>query len=835
MIPLTSLFVLKAATIGLQTLDLKLMTSGWDRPRINRSIEGKPLNLGGKTFAEGIGTHANSVFNLSLDGATAFDATVGVDDEAEKKGSVEFIVLVDGTVKWRSGVMRGGDVPKKVHVDLIKAKTLSLRATDAGDGSYFDHADWAEARVTTSGSTPVPMRDLKPIPIETAHALLSLYVDDEGRLLQRPLSAKGAESGDGHEAYPPAGDGWIFEPAISVQHADGNTSTDLRIVKSSTTGNLTHIELKDPKYAFFVDLFYRVYPEQDVIETWTEVRHSEKGTVVLDQFASSAPDFGTGDFWLTQFRGDWANEANMTEEKLTSGIKTIDSKLGVRAHQFKAPWFLLSKGGTSKEDSGEVVGGSLAWSGSFAFSFEVDPKGRLRATCGMNPYSSAYHLKAEEKFETPKMIWAWSKNGTGELSRKLHHWVRENALREGDKPRAILLNNWEATYFSFDEKKIISLFDGAKSLGMELFLLDDGWFGKKYPRDGDNQGLGDWMPDPKKLPNGIKALTDAAKQRGLRFGIWLEPEMVNPKSELFEKHPDWAIQQPKRELDLQRNQLVLDLTNPAVEEYVYGICDRTLKDNPDISYVKWDCNRYLTQPGSPFLKNGSQSHLWISYVQALYRIMGKLAKNYPNVEVMMCSGGGGRVDYGAMRFAQELWPSDMTDPAHRIFIQWGFSHFFPPIASSNHVTNSGGHSLKFTFDVAMSGRLGMDMDVDKMTPENRQFATEAIATYKSIRDVVQLGDQYRLESPYSGFRSALMNVLKDRAVVFVYSLGDSKAAPLKLKGLDAAKRYKVKEINLPQGVIGKEIEADGATLMSEGLNIPALAKDTSGVYELTAL
>jgi alpha-galactosidase len=370
---------------------------------------------------------------------------------------------------------------------------------------------------------------------------------------------------------------------------------------------------------------------------------------------------------------------------------------------------------------------------------------------------------------------------------------------------------------------------------MELFLLDDGWFGRKYPRDDDTQGLGDWMPDPKKLPNGVGELTAKAKEKGIRFGIWLEPEMVNPRSELFEKHPDWAIRQPKRPLDLQRNQLVLDLSNPQVEAYVYSVVEKTLKENPGISYVKWDCNRYLTQPGSPFLGKEKQSHLQIEYVRALYRVMDRVAKAHPDVEIMMCSGGGGRVDFGSLRYGHEFWPSDMTDPARRIFIQWGYSYFFPAIASSNHVTLAGRHGMKFAFDVAMSGRLGMDVDVDKLSPEDRAFSASAIATYKQFRDVVQLGEQYRLESPYAGPRSALMYTKGDRAVAFVYSLGDSPSKPLRLKGLDKGRRYRVREINLPAGVKGLDTTLDGATLMDEGLPMPAYGRYGSGVFDLSGL
>jgi alpha-galactosidase len=843
MSPLIGLILFQASTTGLDTLDLSPMTNGWSRPHVNRSIEGKPLTLGGKIFEHGIGAHAPSRLNLKLDRATAFDATVGVDDETGGKGSVEFIAVVDGTIKWRSGVLKGGSAPKTVHLDLTGAKTLALLANDGGDGSGYDHADWADARIAGSGAAPTPVRDLRPIRIETAHAALALFVDVEGRLFQRSFGAKTADETNAQVAYPTAGDGWTFEPALRATHADGNTSTDLRVTNTSQQGDTTKIELKDPAYPLFVDIYFRTVGQDDVIETWTEVHHQENGTVTLDGFASSAPDFGDDDFYLTQFHGDWADEANLAEEKLGFGIKILDSKLGVRAHQFRAPWFLLSKGGPAQEDKGEVFGGSLAWSGSFQFAFEKIPpsgyvmgrerSGRLRATCGMNPFASAYHLKAGQKFETPKMVWGWSDKGTGDLSRKLHAYVRSDVIRDGDKPRAVLLNNWEATYFTFDEKKIVSLFDGAKALGMELFLLDDGWFGVKYPRDGDTQGLGDWTPDPKKLPNGLGALTTAAEKEGLRFGLWFEPEMVNPKSELFEKHPDWLIQQPKRTFDLSRNQMILDLSNPKVEEYAFHLVDDTLSKNPGITYVKWDCNRFVTQPGSPYLGKDRQSHLWIDYVHALYRVMDRLAKKHSNVEIMMCSGGGGRVDYGSMRYAQEYWPSDMTDPARRIFIQWGYSFFFPAITGSNHVTLAGGHGMKFAFDVAMSGRLGMDVDVDKLSVEDREASKAAIATYKSIRDLVQMGEQYRLESPYDGPRSGLMYTKGDRAVAFAYSLGDAPAGGLKLKGLGDFKEYHVREINLAPGQTGIDVKMSGALLEGQGIPLPAMGKYTSHVFEIT--
>jgi alpha-galactosidase len=300
--------------------------------------------------------------------------------------------------------------------------------------------------------------------------------------------------------------------------------------------------------------------------------------------------------------------------------------------------------------------------------------------------------------------------------------------------------------------------------------------------------------------------------------------MVNPRSELFETHPDWAIWQPKRALELQRNQLILDLSRPEVKEYVFEVADRVLRANPDISYIKWDCNRYVTQPGSPYLSAEKQSHLWIDYVNALYDIFECLAKAHPSVQIMMCSGGGGRVDYGALRFAHEYWPSDRTDAARRVFIQWGFSYFLPAIASAAHVTHMGHRPLKFSFDVAMSGRLGMDMEVDQLPPEDREFAKRAICTYKGIRDIVQLGDLYRLESPYAGTRTSLLYYHEGQAVMFVYSLGESEPGSLQLPLPPG--RYQITELNT-------DLPGPKRELTAPTVAIPALGEFESRVYLIT--
>lgn len=840
--------VLADETLRLSTLDLQPMTSGWSVARADRGVAGQPLSIGGKKFAHGVGTHAASRFRVDLGGkAKRFTAQVGVDDSAGKQGSVEFIVNGDGRKLWSSGRLTGGQPAKAVDVNLAGVRTLTLLVTDGGDGASFDHADWAEAVIVLSDGAPKPvaLEAYETFSIRTSSFALNFQVGDDGRLYQRLIGQanEGGKIARWDEAYPQWGDGYIWEPALEVVHADGNTSTALHydgITRTNEGGGREwiRIKLRDQAYPFEVALNFRTHIQRDVIEQWTEIRHLESRPVTLHRMASSSLLFSTN-VYLTHFFGDWAKEmSSITTEKLTPGLKTLDSKTGVRAHQFRNPNFLLSLDGPPTENTGRVLAGALAWSGSFQFAFDGDGSG-IRAVCGINPFASAYNLKPGKTFTTPTMIWAWSTNGLGDMSRKLHAWARDFGMRDGHTPRTVLLNNWEATGFDFDFNRIVSLYDPAKEIGTELFLLDDGWFGNKYPRIDDHAGLGDWEPNRKRLPNGLAPLASEAVKRGLQFGIWIEPEMVNPKSELFEKHPDWVIRQPKRELELQRNQLALDLTRPEVQKFEWQVIQNTL-GVPGISYAKWDCNRYLTQPGSSYLGPDKQSHLWIDYTHALYALMDKTAKTFPNTELMLCSGGGGRVDYGALRYFHEFWPSDNTDPTVRVPMQWDYSYFFPTMATASHVTHWGKRPMHFACSVAMSARFGMDLDLVKLSPEDKAICAGAISAYKRIREVTQLGDLFRLERPHDAARGALNFVSPDqtRAVVFVFQLKDDDARPVRPQGLNPVKRYTVQELNpapgraaLPQG--GNTFS--GADLMRDGI-IPSCAKALEAcVIELAPL
>jgi alpha-galactosidase len=692
-----------------------------------------------------------------------------------------------------------------------------------------------------------------PILIETKDTVLALAKSPSGRIQvsyygTRGQLPRGKDLKPIDEAYPTAGYDFVNEPAIRAIHADGNMSTLLVFDKVSTASldenrTKTTISLRDPYYPFFVDLQFVAYKQENLIAQSVQVWNEESAPVTLYNFASASIPFQGGNYWLTQFHGDWANEVNMVEEKLVPGIKLLDSKLGIRAHERRTPMFLLGLGAPAGEDAGSVIGCQLAWSGSFQFAFEVNERNILRANVGMNPFGAQFSLPAKTKWESPEALFVFSNNGTGKMSRDFQNWGRKYGVRDGYKPRSILLNNWEATGMKFTEEKLATLFKGAKEAGFELFLLDDGWFGNKHPRNNDRAGLGDWEVNHQKLPNGVPGLCKSAQEVGIPFGIWVEPEMVNPQSELYEKHPDWVLVAPNRPLHLRRSQLVLDLTNPEVKEFSFAVVDDLLKANPYISFVKWDANRFLTNGGSPYLKPSEQSEIIYRYHRALYDNMDRTAKAHPNVRMMLCSGGGGRVDYAALKYFHEFWPSDNTDPLKRVFIQWGYSYFYPSIATAAHVTSWGKRPIKFGFDVAMSGRLGMDMDLAHLKPEELVFTKQAIAEYKRLRDTIQLGTQYRLVSPYNSDHAALMyvNGKGTEAVAFVFQIkgaGENVEKQIKLKGLDTGAIYTVTEINLRADyndgkTRGESRKMSGADLMNKGIPCSLEKQLTSAVYEIT--
>ena len=703
----------------------------------------------------------------------------------------------------------------------------------------------------------------KTIRVCTDNTDLVLQVNNNGRLYMVYLGDKLINASDvdkfewtmdtgsdasvsqrGHEAYMCSGGEDFFEPALGVTHADGNKTTYLYYkdsqVRAVNGGNETIVTLADNKYDVEVRLHYIAYPKQNVFKVWSEITNHEKKEISLWKYASTMLYFNSQKYFLTNYHGDWAREAQPAVQQLTYGKKIIDTKLGTRAAMHSQPFFELGFDMPASENIGRMMLGTIAWTGNFRCTFEVDNVGGLRIIPGINPYASAYKLKPGKTFATPEFIFTLSNNGSGEASRNLHDWARLYQLKDGTGDRMTLLNNWESTGFDFNQGSLADVMKEAKKLGVDMFLLDDGWFANKYPRNNDKAGLGDWEPNHSKLPDGIKGLTNAADEAGVKFGIWIEPEMVNPKSELFEKHPDWVIMQPGRDTYYYRNQLVLDLANPKVQDYVFSVIDNILKENPGVAYFKWDCNSPITNIHSPYLQE-NQENLYIEYVRGLYNVLQRIAKKYPEVPMMLCSGGGARCDYEALKYFTEFWCSDNTDPFERIYIQWSMSKFFPVKAMASHVTEwNKNTSMKFRLDVASMCKLGFDIDMASLSPDDYKLCQVAVANYKRLKPVILDGDMYRLVSPYECNHAAVSYVAKDRkrAVVFAYDLHPRYKEPVlnvRLQGLDPLQTYSIKELNLTEGQTGFSGSFTGDYLMKVGLKLFSASDGSSRVLELEGM
>ena len=656
-------------------------------------------------------------------------------------------------------------------------------------------------------------------------------------------SSRRADHGTDDLAYPAMGGRNFREPALRVTHADGDMNTDLRYV-SHTSRQLadpnvteTVVKMSDSSQALDVELVFTAYARENVITTHTVIRNREQGPVTLHSFYSSALTLKADKYLLTHLYGAWAREAQVDHTLLTHGSKSIESMREVRTTHTENPSFMLTLGSDAfSENCGEVIAGALAWSGNFRLNFEVDEYDALTILAGANPNASEYRLRPGESFTTPEMIYTHSLRGAGGASRNLHDWGRNYGVYHAERVVPTLLNSWEGAYFDFDAKVLKQMIDDAASMGFEMFVLDDGWFGNKYPRNAANAGLGDWQVNQKKLPAGIDDIASYAHRKGLKFGIWIEPEMVNPKSELAEKHPDWIVRPPKRDAPETRRQWLLDLSNPAVQDFVFETFDNTMKLSDKIDYIKWDANRNANNVGSAYLPADEQSHFWIDYAQGFYRVMERIRAKYPDVLIQACASGGGRVEYGALKYFDEFWTSDNTEALSRARIQYGTSLFYPAVAMGSHVSAVPNHQtgnvtpIKFRFDMACAGRLGMELQPKQMTDAEKEFARRAIASYKEYRDIVMQGDLYRIGTPYDESGSyGVLYVSKDKrqAVLFAYSLhyqGRSLIPKFRLDGLDPKAGYTVRELNVDKPRFwfdGKTLS--GELLMNAGIN-PHLSK-----------
>lgn len=647
------------------------------------------------------------------------------------------------------------------------------------------------------------------------------------------------------DSYPAFGLHTMGEKAIAATQPDGNMSLDLKIeqVKQYPTkdGEVTEILLKDKVYPFEIKQYYKAYQGTDIISTWIEIMNNGKKSVTLYRFVSAYLPVQRGDNWLTHFHGHWGAENMLEEEKLTNGQKVISNKDGMVNTETDNPSFMLSIDGKPQEEYGHILGGTLAWTGNYLLKMDITNT-KLNIIAGINEENSHYKLESKETFKTPEFAMTYSTSGKGGVSRAFHRWARMYKLSHGNVEREILLNSWEGVYFKVNQEGMDQMMKSFSALGGELFVMDDGWFGNKYSRDRGDSSLGDWTVNKKKLPLGIEGLIASAKKHKIKFGLWIEPEMSNTKSELFEKHPEWILQCKNRPLSTGRGgtQIVLDLTNPEVQDFVFSVIDNLMTHYPEIAYMKWDANSCMLDYGSPYLPKEKQSHLYIEYHRGLNNVLERIRAKYPQLILQACAGGGGRINYGILPYFDEFWTSDDTDALQRVYLQWGVSCFYPAIAMAAHVSADKNHQtgrylpLKFRFDVAMSGRLGMEMQPEDMTEADKEFTQRAIQAYKGIRPIVQFGDLYRLISPYENKGVAsLMYVApeKDRAVFYAYKMNhfiNMTIPNVKMNGLDPQKKYQLIDLtplskNKPCSLHNKIIS--GKILMEKGIALQTLLKN----------
>ncbi len=649
-------------------------------------------------------------------------------------------------------------------------------------------------------------------------------------------------SGDAQfNAYPVYGLWPEKEAAMSAVHADGNMTLDMAVtgITSSVEQNgakVTTVSMADKVYPFYVDVNYRTYPESDVIETWTVTSHDEKKPVKLTRFMSGYLPIRRSDVHVSQLYGSWANEGKVEEAPLPHNLKVIKNKDGVRNSHTSHAEVMMSLDGKGEEQYGRVIGAALCYGGNFKLMFDTDDSNYHHFFAGINEENSAYNLKKGEKFVTPALALTYSEEGLGGASRNFHKWGRNYRLANGDELRKVLLNSWEGVYFDINEEGMGQMMKDIADMGGELFVMDDGWFGVKYPRKNDSSSLGDWMVDTTKLPHGIKGLCNTADKNGIKFGIWIEPEMVNSISELYEKYPEYIVKAANRDAVQGRGgtQLVLDMANPKVQDLVFEVVDTLMTKYPEIDYIKWDANAPIMNHGSQYQSADNQSHLYIDYHKGLEKTLQRIRAKYPELTIQACASGGGRANWGILPYFDEFWVSDNTDALQRIYMQWGTSYFFPAIAMASHISASPNHQtnrivpLKFRTDVAMSGRLGMEIQPKNMTDEEKAQTRKAIADYKSVRPVVQHGDLYRLLSPYDGKGAAsLMYVAPDKNEAVYYwwkteQFVNQQLPRVTMAGLDPDKLYTVTELNRvdnsPLPFEGKTFT--GRYLMSNGLEMP---------------
>jgi len=646
------------------------------------------------------------------------------------------------------------------------------------------------------------------------------------------------------QEYAGWGAGLFVEPALKVTFADGNRDLVLHYESHELTPNGVNVVLKDIKRDVFVTLHYSMDPASGILARWATIENRELEPITIEQAAAAAWALPAGHYSLNYLTGRWAGEWTLNQEPLLHGERVIESRRGSTGHQAN-PWFAIQAGGPS-EDRGEVWFGALAWSGSWRITVEQDQLDAVRVTGGYNPFDFGYVLPPSKSLETPVFYGGYAANGLGEASRLLHHFEIAHLLphRNGEgedaapRLRPVIYNSWEATEFNVTEAGQIELAEKAAALGVDRFVMDDGWFGE---RKDDHAGLGDWYVSPQKFPHGLKPVIDKVHSLGMDFGLWVEPEMVDPDSDLYRKHPDWVLNFPGRPRSEERNQLVLNLARPDVRAFVLEFLDRLLTEN-DIAFLKWDYNRNWSEPGWDQLPPAEQKKVYVDFTRNLYGILAELKHRHPKVEFESCSGGGGRVDLGILKYVDEVWPSDNTDPFDRLTQQDGFTYAYTPqimmawVTDSPHWLNNRSTSLQYRMLSSMQGSLGIGANIDKWSGEEMAEARRLISAYHQVQATIVQGDLYRLISPRDGSEfsaTQTVNRQKSRSVVFafIHSTQEGRIFPrLKLKGLDPAAEYALTPV-AGKAKADTPSNASGAWWMNHGLE---MSDDFRGDFQAAA-
>lgn len=644
------------------------------------------------------------------------------------------------------------------------------------------------------------------------------------------------------QEYPGYGSTDLRTPAVELQFSDGTSATDFRYEShniyagKNKLNNLPATYVEDENEAMTLELTlvdslknvklilsYSVFEEFDAITRSVKIINESNEDVNINRVLSANVDFRDSDYELLQLSGAWARERHIIRKEIRSGSQSIESRRGSSSHA-QNPFMALVRKDTT-EQHGEVYGFSLIYSGNFLANVEVDMYENARAQIGINPFDFTWLLKSKEEFTAPEAVLVYSNEGLTGMSH-IYNCLYGKRLCKGkyrDEVRPILINNWEATYFDFNETKIKEIAREATNLGMELFVLDDGWFGK---RDDDNSSLGDWFVNEEKLKGGLNKLATEINEMGLQFGLWFEPEMVSPISELYKEHPDWCIHIPGRNRSEARRQLILDYSREDVCNYIIEKISEVLSSAP-ISYVKWDMNRNMSEIGSAKLPANRQREVAHRYILGLYKVLGEITTRFPDVLFESCSGGGGRFDPGMLYYMPQTWTSDNTDAIERLKIQFGTSMVYPNASIGCHVSAVPNHQvdritpIETRGVVAMSGNFGYELDITKLPESEKEIIKEQVKLYKEIRETIQFGKCYRLSSPFENNDIAWMFISKDCEeiiVSFVRTLAkpNSKFISLKLVGLDESSKYEI---------LGENIIVGGDELMNIGLNVPELKGD----------